>query len=464
MKRAILVDDEYVIRKGLLYILPWEKYGIRVVADFESGEQALVWLERNEVELIVTDLTMPGISGFELIERARSVRPGAEAAILTCHQDFQYIQEALRMGALDYIVKTELDDDKLDSLFRRIAQRLDEKEEQALLAGGHAKRTLYLLTGLQQDCKPAELLDLTLEQNSKLEALQKNVWYFVSEHARLIERLPAALENRWRMFCLRHYGNPPAGAANGAALLKEYVNRHAFYEADPRAAVVHEEYDRLAAWAERKRDEIAWLGCWQQFDWLYDESNYAALLDAVEQNRPAPRELTAEMTATVRAWKSISCVSEEAGRLERDSEGLAGWHPWRLWLDGVRTAIGKLTSEAGIDRYLMVKIFRVAEWSRRNLNKGITQEEAARTVHLSRGYFSECFKRCAGATYHDFIRRLRIERAKELILTTDLAVWDVAIQCGISDEAYFRKLFRQETGLSPRAYKDAGLNKSCVGR
>lgn len=120
--KGLIVDDEYFARKGMRLTIPWEKYGIEICEEADCMDQALELLEKmTEIEIVFTDLTMPNGSGFELIDQIRRRYPHIYVVVVTCHRDFNMIQKALRVGAIDYIVKTELEDGVFEESLERIA-------------------------------------------------------------------------------------------------------------------------------------------------------------------------------------------------------------------------------------------------------------------------------------------------------------------------------------------------------
>jgi two-component system response regulator YesN len=121
---VLIVDDDKLVRKGLMSAMPWESFGMRVIGEAGNGEKALEFLETNRVELLMTDLAMPVMSGIELIRIARNRYPDVAIAVLTLHQDFEYIQEALRLGAIDYIVKVQLEKVQFEEVLGRIHARI----------------------------------------------------------------------------------------------------------------------------------------------------------------------------------------------------------------------------------------------------------------------------------------------------------------------------------------------------
>ncbi|QHW30565.1 response regulator [Paenibacillus rhizovicinus] len=124
MIKTLIVDDEIYVRKGLISIMPWEKFGFKIIGEASSGEKALEFLNEHRVDVVFMDLTMPGMSGFELMKETRAAHAGVKTVVLTCHQDFDFVQKAMRLGAIDYIVKTQLEKEKLEELLARISDRI----------------------------------------------------------------------------------------------------------------------------------------------------------------------------------------------------------------------------------------------------------------------------------------------------------------------------------------------------
>ena len=91
----------------------------------------------------------------------------------------------------------------------------------------------------------------------------------------------------------------------------------------------------------------------------------------------------------------------------------------------------------------------------RNLKENVTSAEAARMLHMSESYFSRLFRRETGQRYVDYVNRLRIERSRELLRSTDWRISDIASEVGIDNANYFSVLFRRMTGVSPLEFRAA---------
>ena len=106
MLKVLLVDDEPFIMQGLSVLIDWEKEGFEIVATKENGQEALQYLQENEVDVIFADVMMPVMSGLDLLARIRRDHISeAYFIILSGYSEFSYAQQAIRYQCTDYILK-----------------------------------------------------------------------------------------------------------------------------------------------------------------------------------------------------------------------------------------------------------------------------------------------------------------------------------------------------------------------
>ncbi len=104
MLKIVIADDEDFIRRGYMS-LKWEELGIEVAGAARNGMEVLELLEKQHVDILLTDIRMPGMTGIELSRKAFGMQPGLIIILLTGYGEFSYAQEALRLGIFDYILK-----------------------------------------------------------------------------------------------------------------------------------------------------------------------------------------------------------------------------------------------------------------------------------------------------------------------------------------------------------------------
>lgn len=100
--RILLADDDGNLRRVLEYQLLEEKFAVRTAA---SGDEALEVLRSEPIDLLLTDVLMPGIGGLDLLDRARVLRPDLATVVITAHGDVSTAVRAMQAGALDFLEK-----------------------------------------------------------------------------------------------------------------------------------------------------------------------------------------------------------------------------------------------------------------------------------------------------------------------------------------------------------------------
>jgi two-component system response regulator YesN len=162
---VLIVDDEMLVRLSLKTLIPWLEHGFRIVGEAQNGLEALAIMEREDCHIVLTDIRMPDMDGLELISRIRRQWPMAKCIILSNHNDFEYVQQALRLGAVDYLLKLAWVPEELLEKCKRLQQKQHE-EEQAL---EEQNRTAFQMHRLDREAKAALLRNLLTMHTSKLE-------------------------------------------------------------------------------------------------------------------------------------------------------------------------------------------------------------------------------------------------------------------------------------------------------
>ncbi|WP_394924910.1 response regulator [uncultured Robinsoniella sp.] len=135
MFRTIIVDDDFLVRTYLKQLDAWKRAGYEIIGDVRDGEEALRLVEETLPDVVVTDISMPLMDGIELIRRIREKYREIYIVVLSCHDDFNYVKEAMKLGANEYVLKNSLDEDSLYELLENASHqmkhtqvRLDEQE------------------------------------------------------------------------------------------------------------------------------------------------------------------------------------------------------------------------------------------------------------------------------------------------------------------------------------------------
>jgi YesN/AraC family two-component response regulator len=129
------VDDDIEMLDWLEQMVPWEENGFRIVARARNGAQALNFCRTQIPDLIITDITMPSISGLDLLNEIKKIKPDIHSVILTCHEDFSFAKRAVKLEADDYIVKYMLTSQGMVEVLKAVKGKLDAEATQKKTVG-----------------------------------------------------------------------------------------------------------------------------------------------------------------------------------------------------------------------------------------------------------------------------------------------------------------------------------------
>ncbi len=149
MLKVLVVEDEEMIRKGIVLAVDWAAMDCVVVGEAANGVEALEAVERLNPSLIITDLKMPRMDGIEMLRCLRDRGNHVYVIILTAYDSFTYAQSALRLGAVDFLLKPFHDGD-LEQAVTALRRRMGgaKREEPALPGLKKGDKSKYVLEAM----------------------------------------------------------------------------------------------------------------------------------------------------------------------------------------------------------------------------------------------------------------------------------------------------------------------------
>lgn len=124
MYKVLIVDDEKLLREGLRHMIDWTKTNFSIVGDVSNGEQALQIIKEVMPDIVVADVRMPIMDGITLTKEIKKQFPYIHVIILSSYNDFDYVREALRFGASDYLLKPQVDSSSMLASLNRVSQMI----------------------------------------------------------------------------------------------------------------------------------------------------------------------------------------------------------------------------------------------------------------------------------------------------------------------------------------------------
>nr|WP_302142766.1 response regulator [uncultured Schaedlerella sp.] len=135
MFKAMIVEDDQLYRYEIRNFIDWEKNGYTIIGEAMNGKHALQLIEQEVPDVVFTDISMPGMNGISLIREMRRSYPYIKIVVLSSYDDFCFVKDAMKLGAIDYILKHEMKKEEFCSFLKQLNGMLlkDQEEKRAEL-------------------------------------------------------------------------------------------------------------------------------------------------------------------------------------------------------------------------------------------------------------------------------------------------------------------------------------------
>lgn len=371
MYKVIVVDDDYPVLEYLATI-PWSDLGYSVIGYFQDGYKALEQAKLEIPDVIITDIGMPKMNGIELIRSLKDLNSDIQSIILSCHDEFKYAQQAIKLSTFDYILKESMDAETLIDRVTRLREKLD-KENNVNQLTTLSNDSFYLEAG---EIDQSGNFEFTTNDIYTLydEALQEFKSIVMQEDTKQLE----LVIDKW-IVIIRGNRYPPI-------VVKEWVVKILL-------------------------DLKLKLNSMQNFELNLPVKVLDHIINKVETIDQLEGILTSILLKMVTYMK-------EMNKLPKRSE-----------------------------------IIKAQKYVAMNVHKKITLGEVAAHLHLNPSYFSRLYKQETGENFIDFVNNTKMERAKEILDSSNKSAEEISEMLGFENKSYFLKTFKKSIGLSPSEYR-----------
>lgn len=509
MKKVLLVDDDTIVRITLRSLIDWGRYGYEIAADASNGEQALRYLTEHPVDLLITDMKMPIMDGLQLLKELNGRNRIPCTVVLSSYDDFKMVREAFRMGACDYLLKSDINEEVLAGLLAKLNREylVEETEEKQLperekvlvdMATGRAALDEsffegdYYLIQFEIDEFNQHMTrfgsDLAGELSEPFLAFARQIprvaarcilgsvspsrylmLYQVADEAQSRNNVVSTckqLKNVWN-----NYMNLPvsAGISNlghGASgfidCFEEAGRELELHYLKGQGTVCFPWETGQLSWervARAKADYEKLMHGLQTTDELAVEEEKQILFERIQTMtlEEGRKECLAVIFLIARALRNIQqniwMVIQEDVDYYQKLDRLLDTRSLEIWMNNYLRWILDYQSHAfdsrQADMMIRAKRFIMDNYS----NPELTLGSVAGYVGLNEKYFSSRFTKETGSTFSNFLTEIRIRKAKELMDKTDLKIYEISQQVGYNNVEHFTRVFKKVCQISPGAYK-----------
>lgn len=503
MFKVFIVDDEPFIIEGLYDILDWAKLGMEIVGHAENGALALEAIKVTPADILITDISMPVMNGLDLIRQVRIHHPELKVIVLSGYNEFDYLKEGMALGIENYLLKP-INLEEFQATLRTVAQKLNAtRSELALneqsiriLKDNVMYRWLCDQISPKEFRERADLLGIRLDkpfvQVAVLRAEHSFAEVFDSVANQLIQApdvipfrdmygdivlvfnmddMPSCREYAEQvsddlrlLLSSRHKLLVSLGSAEEIEdASQSYANaRRAqeYFMVRSADRILH--YEDLAS---RKQETRAgdWPIDWNEYEKEILAKDTKALFHRIERDFAYLQHLegiTPDMLQEMAMeWLiRFKMLLQEITHSE-ESEPYMGSLRQIQRTTTVTELMEMIKEAAAMTMDLLERdvkspvVQQVLNHIHESYNEDLSLKVLGSTYNIHPVYLGQLFHKEVNETFTEYINRYRIEKAKELLRTTNRKVHEIARDVGYWETGYFYKQFKKNVGISPTEFK-----------
>lgn len=404
MLKVFLAEDEFVVREGIKNNIDWGAHGYQFCGEAGDGEVAFSMIKEQRPDILITDIKMPFMDGLTLSRLVKAEIPSVEIILLTGYEDFEYAKEAISIGVASYLSKPISGDNLLKEV-SKVAKRIEDKNLEKELAKKYEENMK----------ERAELLKQTVD---------------------MLSVVPSSYE--WALNAAKKSEKDASSIHEDTSFKDEEI----LQEIDPRHIDKKKvkEFLRIGEEEDTERFLEEFLGAMGKnairstmLRQYISMDFYFCVTDFVENELGLSRN---EVDALIPASKLLSDEKATCDYLA----------------DIVKKAI-TLRKENSQGRYRDVVNEVIAYIDEHFSDEELSLNTVASHVNFSPNHFSAVFRQETGQTFIKYLTDLRLEKAKELLLSTSKKSNEIGLMVGYKDPHYFSFLFKKTFGMTTTQYR-----------
>lgn len=405
MWKALIADDEPKIRRGLRSLLERIDGEITVVAEAEDGQEAFEQAQAQLPDILFLDIRMPFLNGLELIEKLDQVSFDWLVIIISGHDEFDYARRAVSLKVFEYLLKP-VDEEELrrtleraknELTLRRATNRYVVWARQQLIANKEIFQERFIIDWLRGILSKSDIEETQSFLSLNLTAIQTLVALRLEERPTKNNSLRCGYRN-----------------------LLTYTIKAAVKELlPPSFLVVIDLLDTVVALGDQNKKQVEKIIPAIEMA-IEDATHHRALIVLMDTRNENDGAL-----------KTVQDLYEEAHK--------------------------ELSKKENLQTFVLL----AEQYIEKNYSyPELSLEEAATELEISPGYLSRLIKQATGYSFIDFLSRVRINHAMELMLDPAVKIYEVAEKVGYRSQHYFSRAFKNVLGFPPSEYKRGGSLKN----
>lgn len=514
LKKVLIVEDEILLRQGIKNLVDWESIGLTVCSEAANGRDALKIISEEKPDIVITDIIMPVMDGIELTKAISKDYPEIKVLILSSYSDFEYVKTSMQNGAVDYLLKPTLSPENLLRALENVVTKLGmsgvvknvmstpEKLLQKLVSG--FKKTddrsdysvfdkdTFILAGTDiqyifRDTKDIEKKKKTLDEITKEIISLSNLSEEIKYYSLVFEnRYILLLFNFSKIYKLdsmsilkriftemdKKYKGSFFGYSN---MFYDIQNIRNIYQSEVLPGIEERFYysEMVCPKEVYTPSEIVHKFNFKKFSSYLETVQIDSAISQIKDfckktiRDKSAREYELKSILQNSLYQMISILED----MELDSSSLYFVkQDYYTKIGNAKTATELLETidllaedfSAIMQKYELSSdkktMYEILDYIDVHYSEPLTLSVLADNFSFNYSYLSSYFSSHSNESFSEYLNKVRIEKACELLRKDNMPIVDVCTQVGFTDHSYFSKVFKKLTNLTPKQFRQKILN------
>lgn len=397
--KILIVDDEIITIKMLKTLIDWEKLGLELIGYANDGVQAYDILKNQKVDIILSDIRMANMNGIELIKKVSNLYEDVKFILMSAYADFEYAKEAMQLGCSNYILKP-IDEIELEKTLRKVIEEIRGKEDKKRIVDSSIKK--LQLFELYKYMKFGKNINSVLKDVNSYK-IDFNNYYIV-----LIQQENSSMNDYMRVNSIELFHHKYIEKLLDEIIVENYKKNYVDFLFDDESCVLI---------VDRVKDEEITLMCKNIQDKFLQEIEIKTKVFFSEKG------------------KELSMLPILYEKLEKD-------------------ILEKLDENSYEEKKYSEAVEKCLKIIERDYDKNISLDEVTKEVAVSKNYFCHIFKKEMNMSIWNYLTKVRLEKAKELLRKSDMKSYEIAFKVGYDNPSYFSKIFKKIEKMTPNEYRE----------
>lgn len=465
MKKILLVDDDYLAHNAFFSMLDWRQYSLSIVYEAYSGNEAIEFLRKNKADFAFIDVCMPDMDGISLLQQIHSISPSITCIMLSSFSDYPYVREALKNGAVDYLLKHEMTGSSLISLLKPYGVKSidppfqdDAQTKFHRLLVEHttdlAPLSGLLVLGYLNDGQPLI--------NVQAKSVQQTCRHILNEKPGTAVCSPSAFE-----LALLFSADESENAIED---VKSAINR--IKKALQKYHHINCTFDSIKHCADTAQIELAYQLFHKKLDKdvaaekpsIYSENNFSLVLAVLNHQKPLVEQLVSSIYKEHKIKNDIDGFGRKVISLILNLKLLLGINNdtiprlpadkslWESFAVRLLSDIAENGSSIPSMRY-SGKIQQAMDYISRCYMNDVRLSDIAQQCCISSNHLSFLFKKETGENLISCLNQVRVYHAARMSLFDSLPISSICEKVGFKSYNHFFASFRSITGMTPSEFR-----------